>query len=278
MRRWCANGLFGADLFEGEHDNKHNTSHPFHESPKLQLEVWTSVPEADRDLLLRALLRAWQWPNTVTWRQRISEMIGYVTLRHQQSEDNNYIDSIHSTGTNGAKTRELRWRSLRIYCYRGALFCETMLDPDVTQIIIELKPLQPAILGPYVIKLEHVSPAALSPTSLIDEVNGVATRSRNDPAHHHILWDASAEQGSLMVRYPQAGDRWQALGAPGHKSLMRWLRDKGMSLGQRQQQPVVYDQQGPIWIPGFTIAERVKCTAMTKLVRRAVCDCRQDLN
>ena len=43
---------------------------------------------------------------------------------------------------------------------------------------------------------------------------------------NQACWHQAAEQGRLYWRPVAEGDRWQALGSSGHKSLLRWLRER----------------------------------------------------
>ena len=73
--------------------------------------------------------------------------------------------------------------------------------------------------------------------------------------------NTQAIQGDLYLRPIKEGERWQALGAPGTKSVMSFLADKKHPLQQRQRLIVCADEAGIIWVPGYTIAERMRLTA-----------------
>ena len=70
--------------------------------------------------------------------------------------------------------------------------------------------------------------------------------------------NAEAIKGTLRLRTIMDGERWQPLGAPGSKSLMSYLSDRKFPVQQRGQLIVCADDAGVIWVPGFTIAERVR--------------------
>jgi len=78
----------------------------------------------------------------------------------------------------------------------------------------------------------------------------------NNPDQAHIKPEAI--QGDLYLRNISDGEEWQPLGAPGHKNVFQYLSDKKYPIQKRRTYIVVADEQGIIWIPGFTIAERVK--------------------
>ncbi len=65
-------------------------------------------------------------------------------------------------------------------------------------------------------------------------------------------------KGDLSLRNIREGESWQALGAPGTKNLFQYLSDKKFPVQERASLIVVADDEGVVWIPGFTIADRVK--------------------
>lgn len=80
--------------------------------------------------------------------------------------------------------------------------------------------------------------------------------------------DAEAVKGQLLIRNVRPGDRFQSLGLRGTKKIADILTDRKIPAIFKDEVPVVCDKQGIIWIPGFTIAERVKITKSTKRVIR----------
>jgi len=77
---------------------------------------------------------------------------------------------------------------------------------------------------------------------------------------HEALIDSGCVYGDLVWRGARHGDRWQALGAPGHRAVLTWLGEHGVPSRQREYHPVLADDGGVVWIPGHTIAERVRVT------------------
>ncbi len=77
---------------------------------------------------------------------------------------------------------------------------------------------------------------------------------------------ADALQGQLRVRNWRAGDRFVPLGmpradpavAPHGKKVSRIFIDLKVPLMQRRRLPLLCDEQGILWIPGYTIAERAR--------------------
>ena len=70
----------------------------------------------------------------------------------------------------------------------------------------------------------------------------------------------------LRVRFPRAGDRFHALGAPGSKSLARFLADRGIPRGDRPHVPLVTCGSTILWVAGVRPAEGSKVRPST--VRR----------
>lgn len=68
----------------------------------------------------------------------------------------------------------------------------------------------------------------------------------------------AAVQGQLILRTVQDGESWQAFGAPGRKNVFQYLSDKKYPIQQRRSLIVVADDDGVLWIPGLTIAERAR--------------------
>ncbi len=77
---------------------------------------------------------------------------------------------------------------------------------------------------------------------------------------------ANALQGQLRVRNWRAGDRFVPLGMPRAdpavathgKKVSRIFIDLKVPLSQRRRLPLLCDEQGILWIPGYTIAERAR--------------------
>ncbi|MFH1058132.1 MAG: tRNA lysidine(34) synthetase TilS [Pseudomonadota bacterium] len=62
----------------------------------------------------------------------------------------------------------------------------------------------------------------------------------------------------LMVRPPARGERFQALGAPGHKRLSRILMDRKLAPWQRRRTLLVADADGPWWAGPWCLHERAR--------------------
>lgn len=62
-------------------------------------------------------------------------------------------------------------------------------------------------------------------------------------------------QGSLFIRSRESGDAYRAFGIT--KTVRRRMSEKQIPLAERQWIPVFCDAIGPVWIPGFPVADRV---------------------
>lgn len=69
--------------------------------------------------------------------------------------------------------------------------------------------------------------------------------------------DADKVNGPLVIRYSQPGERFRPLGGPGTKKIGDFLTDQKVPLSDRPA-IVVADGDGPLWLVGLRIDERVK--------------------
>lgn len=76
--------------------------------------------------------------------------------------------------------------------------------------------------------------------------------------------DADALQGALWVRSWRPGDRFQPLGMHQPKKVSRIFIDRKVPLVWRRLIPLLTDEEGILWIPGYTIAERARLTPETR--------------
>ncbi len=81
--------------------------------------------------------------------------------------------------------------------------------------------------------------------------------------------DADAIQGQLTVRNWRRGDRFQPLGMHAPKKISDIFTDRKVPQSDRRRLPLLCDEAGVVWIPGYTIAERVKITPATRRILRA---------
>lgn len=82
--------------------------------------------------------------------------------------------------------------------------------------------------------------------------------------------DADALQGQLWVRNGRRGDRFQPLGMPAPKKLSDIFIDRKIPRTERWLLPLLCDEAGILWVPGYTIAARARITPHTTCVLHAV--------
>lgn len=81
--------------------------------------------------------------------------------------------------------------------------------------------------------------------------------------------DADAVAGSLVVRNGRRGERFQPLGMTAPKKLSDIFIDRKVPKAERWRLPLLCDEAGILWIPGYTIAARVRITPQTRRVLQA---------
>ncbi|MEM9380471.1 MAG: tRNA lysidine(34) synthetase TilS [Planctomycetota bacterium] len=67
----------------------------------------------------------------------------------------------------------------------------------------------------------------------------------------------------LRVRFVRPGDRFRALGSPGHKPVRRFLGEKGIPREERGNVPLVLQGDEIVWIAGVEIADSVRVRPTT---------------
>ena len=75
--------------------------------------------------------------------------------------------------------------------------------------------------------------------------------------------DADRLPAKLTIRWPEPGDRFHALGAPGSKALKRFLADCGIPREERDRVPVVLADGEIIWVVGVRPAETCRVLPST---------------
>jgi tRNA(Ile)-lysidine synthase len=76
--------------------------------------------------------------------------------------------------------------------------------------------------------------------------------------------DAEGLPEPLCVRWPRRGDRFHGLGAPGHKSLARFLSGLGIAREDRAGIPIVCAAGEIVWVAGVRPCERHKLRRSTR--------------
>ncbi len=86
----------------------------------------------------------------------------------------------------------------------------------------------------------------------------------NNRDHAYVDW--KEVHPPLEVRSWRPGDRFRPLGLPGHKKLQDLFVDAKVPREERAKIPVVSDERGILWVPGFRIAERGRVASGTDQV------------
>ena len=84
------------------------------------------------------------------------------------------------------------------------------------------------------------------------------------PAHQAYL-DGDRLMGPLILRQARSAERFVPLGMRGSKLLSDYYTDRKMGRWARRT-PLVADEDGPVFLPGGTVAERVKIQDGTKRI------------
>jgi tRNA(Ile)-lysidine synthase len=79
----------------------------------------------------------------------------------------------------------------------------------------------------------------------------------------------------LVVRTIRPGDRFRPLGMKGHKKVGDFLTDRKVPRPLRDEILLLCDRQGPVWIVGYEIADRVKIDNRTGKVLKVAFSVRQ---
>ena len=84
-----------------------------------------------------------------------------------------------------------------------------------------------------------------------------------------VAWvDQDRIEGTLRVRGRARGDRYRPLGAVGRASLQDLFVDRKLPVAWRNAVPIVVDDRGIVWIPGFRVDHRVGITENTERALR----------
>lgn len=85
-----------------------------------------------------------------------------------------------------------------------------------------------------------------------------------------LTLDGDAVKRPLIVRSRKPGDRIRPLGLGGTKKVQDILVDAKVPVEERDEVPIVCDRNGPLWVVGHRMDERVAVTDKTKKVIRIV--------
>jgi tRNA(Ile)-lysidine synthase len=76
----------------------------------------------------------------------------------------------------------------------------------------------------------------------------------------------------LQARFPQPGDRFYPLGAPGRKKLQDFFTDRKIPRAERPFVPLVVSGTDVVWVVGYRIAELFKVSSETQRVLHLRCE------
>jgi tRNA(Ile)-lysidine synthase len=82
---------------------------------------------------------------------------------------------------------------------------------------------------------------------------------------HEAYVDGDRLTGGLTLRHARPGERFTPLGMQGSKLLSDYYTDRKMGRSARQT-PILADESGPVFLPGGTVADRVKIQDDTKRI------------
>ncbi len=85
-------------------------------------------------------------------------------------------------------------------------------------------------------------------------------------------FDAERVRPPLRLRYYRTGDRFSPLGMPAAKKVKRFFIDEKIPNCLRSRIPILTDADGPIWIVGFRMDDRVRITPGTRQFLKAEAD------
>ena len=81
-----------------------------------------------------------------------------------------------------------------------------------------------------------------------------------------MVFDAAGLPDRLIVRGRKTGDRFTPFGAPGSKSVKKFLIDQQIPRWKRNQIPVVLAGAEILWLVGLRRAEGHRVTAATRQI------------
>jgi tRNA(Ile)-lysidine synthase len=115
----------------------------------------------------------------------------------------------------------------------------------------------------------EVSIDALGMQLFADLIDAVAYLDKTGSQWAYL--DLKQVQSPLSVRFPQAGDRFYPLGAPGHKKLKDFFIDAKIPRAERPYIPLVVSGEEIAWVVGYRIAEPFKVGSETQQILRLRC-------
>jgi len=86
------------------------------------------------------------------------------------------------------------------------------------------------------------------------------------PASRRIWLDWDRLKPPLEIRTARPGDRFRPLGMKGHKKVGDFLTDRKVPRPLRDEVLLLCDREGPVWVVGQEIADRVKIETQTRRI------------
>ncbi len=82
--------------------------------------------------------------------------------------------------------------------------------------------------------------------------------------------DKDAIRGTVLARSIKPGDRMQPLGFEGRRKISDILGESGLTVAARRRLPILADENGPFWVPGISLDDRIRVVSTTKNVLKLV--------
>lgn len=114
------------------------------------------------------------------------------------------------------------------------------------------------------LRLLHASYRILITTKSLSEARRAEEQENQTESMYSASFDIEQLSFPLAVRNRRAGDQIQPLGMDGNKKVKDIFIDKKVPLLERNEWPLIVDQEAIIWIPGLKRANRGKITEKTK--------------
>ena len=193
----------------------------------------------------------------------------------------------------------LRYRLLR-YCLKATCMSESTLGREAVQRLDRLAMsgggtislpglVQASVVGPtmyvwvrgVVDVHEELTPGrslnldrpAVTFTGRLEKSARVGTNRSTGGSRIRLDWGKL--RPPLAVRTIRPGDRFRPLGMKGHKKVGDFLTDRKVPRPLRDEVLLLCDQEGPVWVTGYEIADRVKIDERTEKVLRVAISVRQ---
>lgn len=169
----------------------------------------------------------------------------YLTTAH--------LEAVERLTTPGGPSAVTLPRNLRAWRSGGFLYLGRPAGVRRSSVYEELRVPGETVIREWGVGVE----ATILPRSL-------AEHPPNRPDRAYIDWKQVLSP--LLIRSWRPGDRFRPLGLKGNKKLQDLFVDAKVPREDRERVPVVVDQKGILWIPGFRIDERGRVGEATEMV------------